>query len=180
MCLITETKAHLKRKSWPLWRQPKNSHVSPNVAKGFWRRCSSLKKSTQTHENGQSIWADSWTRWRRMSPPLQQRLKKNSGIIKHCVQWQHTKATAWKQPLMLQQRSICSINKFIQTEGQQVFIENEAIENVLGVQCTSLFFWFGSSAELPESFARAASAAGSVDIGIWSKHLLQRWRSSPW
>lgn len=36
-------KAHLKRKSWSLWRQPKNSHVSPNAAKGFWRRCSSLK-----------------------------------------------------------------------------------------------------------------------------------------
>lgn len=71
---------------------------------------------------------------------------------------------------MLQQQSICSINKFIQTEGQQVLIKNEAEE--LG--CKSLFFWFGSSTELPESFACAASAAGSVDIGIWSKNLLQR------
>lgn len=40
-------KAHLKRKSRSLWRQPKNSHVSPNVAEGFWRRCSSLKVNTQ-------------------------------------------------------------------------------------------------------------------------------------
>lgn len=39
-------KAHLKRKSWFLWRQPKNSHVSPNMAEGFWRRCSSLKVNT--------------------------------------------------------------------------------------------------------------------------------------
>lgn len=36
-------KAHLKRKSRSLWRQPKNSHVSPNAAKGSRRRCSSLK-----------------------------------------------------------------------------------------------------------------------------------------
>lgn len=134
------------------------------------------EKSTQTDENGQSIWADSWTRWRRMSPPLQQRLKKSSGTIKHYVQWQCTKGNAWKQLLVLQQRSICSINKFIQTEGQQVFIKNEFEE----VGCKSLFFWFGRSVELTESFACAASAAGSVDIGIWSKHLLQRWQSTPW
>lgn len=75
-----------------------------------------------------------------------------------------------KQLLVLQQRSICSINEFIQTEGQPVFIKNEFEE----VVCKSLFFWFGRSVELPESFACAGSAAGSADIGIWSKHLLQR------
>ena len=35
--------AYLNRKSWSLWRQPKNSQVSPNVAPGFSSLSFSLK-----------------------------------------------------------------------------------------------------------------------------------------
>lgn len=74
-------KAHLKRKSRSLWRQPKNSHVSPNVAEGFWRRCSSLKVNIErmqtVNQYGQTTGPDGGGRvlprsggYRRVVPPL--------------------------------------------------------------------------------------------------------------
>lgn len=75
-------------------------------------------KSTQTDANGQSILADNWTRWRRTSPSSQWRLKKNSDTIKHWLQWQRTKADAWKQLHVLQQESNRSIHKVVYAEGQ--------------------------------------------------------------
>lgn len=70
-----------------------------------------LWKSTQTDGNGQSIQADNWTRWRRASPSSLWRLKKSSDTIKDWLQWQRTKANAWKQLLVQQQESNRSIHK---------------------------------------------------------------------
>lgn len=49
-----------------------------------------LWKSNNGFFSCQSIPTDDQTRWRRGSPSSQQRLKKSSDTIKHCLQWQYT------------------------------------------------------------------------------------------
>lgn len=45
-----------------------------------------LSESQTRDVSGQSILTDDQTRWRRESPSSQQRLKKSSDTIKHCLQ----------------------------------------------------------------------------------------------